>query len=68
MDGSSYGPRGVGFGFQPSPAPWQDQVGTTPLHEERDPPPEREWGLSAWQVVTAVLLIVAGCELIGWLS
>lgn len=30
--------------------------------------PEREWGLTAGQVVAAVLAILAACELIGLLS
>lgn len=32
---------------------------------EPEPLPEREWGLSAWQVVAVVVAIVAACELVG---
>lgn len=55
------------FAFQPSstgptstshPAPEPGREGPGPL-------PDREWGLSASQVVAVVLAIVAACELIG---
>lgn len=56
------------FAFQPGstgsnsstshPAPEPGREGPGPL-------PEREWGLSAGQVVAVVLAIVAACEVIG---
>ena len=58
MDGSHFGgTRDTGAGRLP--APW-----TTP-NPVPDPLPDREWSLSAGQVVAAVLVIVAVCELIG---
>ena len=48
---------------------WRGGLGSAPPEPEREPPPpEREWGLSAGQVVLAVLLIVAACEVIGVLG
>jgi hypothetical protein len=43
-------------------------VRTAPQPEPgREPLPDREWGLSAGQVVAVVLAIVAASELIGML-
>jgi hypothetical protein len=54
MDGSQWGGR---LGVREDP--WRE-----PEFEA-----EREWGLSAGQVVTIVLAIVAGCEVVGaWLG
>ena len=47
-----------------------DGLGAPP-EPGRDPGPalpEREWGLSAGQVVAVVLAILAACEVIGLLS
>ena len=44
------------------------QFSHRPQLEQRDPLPDREWGLSAGQVVAVVLTILAACELIGALS
>jgi hypothetical protein len=52
MDGSGFGPERAGF----RAAERRTEMGTLP---------DREWGLSAWQVVLVVLAIVAGSELIG---
>lgn len=52
MDGSGFGPDRTRF------------LAEEP-HLDTGPLPEREWGLSAWQVVLVVLAIVAGSELIG---
>ena len=61
MDGSQFGGERVqGSGFTPDPV-WPGSMG-------REPMPEREWGLTAGQVVAVVLAIVAACELIGALS
>ena len=65
MDGSSFGPgRTQGLGFHPqSDQGLGDREAAGP-----EPLPEREWGLSAGQVVVVVLSIIAVCELIGVLS
>ena len=65
MDGSSFGPgRAHGLGFHPqSDHALGDREAPGP-----EPLPEREWGLSAGQVVVVVLSIIAVCELIGVLS
>lgn len=55
-----------GFGFKPSPTRPLGTLGTAPEPPPgRDPMPEPEWGLSAGQVVAAVLVILAACEAIG---
>ena len=54
MDGSNYGGR---LTLDPEP-----------LRSGGDPPPDREWALSAGQVTAIVLAILAACELIGWLT
>ena len=71
MDGSQHGqafPRTfaghlarAGTGRAPAAIPVRD-------HEAQPPPqplPEREWGLSAGQVVVAVVTIVALCQALG---
>ena len=57
MDGSQ-------FSFAPGPFPGPDRLGPPP-EPRPDPLPDREWGLSAGQVVAVVLTILAVCELIG---
>lgn len=52
------GPRGL------SQAPEPGRGGAGPI---AGPVAEREWGLSAKQVVAAVLAIVVACEVIGLL-
>ena len=52
MDGSNFGPNRAGF------LPEERHLDTTPA-------PEREWGLSAGQVVAVVLAILAASEVIG---
>ena len=67
MDGSSFGPgRAQELGFHPrSDHALDDRAAPGP---GAGPLPEREWGLSAGQVVVVVLAIIAVCELIGVLS
>jgi len=52
------------FAFQPTTP--GNHATTTPPEPHRNNPdilPDREWGLSAGQVVAVVLVIVAACEL-----
>ena len=64
MDSSGFTTRG--FGFQPSPARPDCALGAGPEPGPgREAFPEPEWGLSAAQVVAAVLVILAVCEAIG---
>lgn len=59
MDGSHYARAFAPDETQPTPA-------ADPAHEPgRGPLPEREWGLSAGQVVMAVVIIVALCQALG---
>lgn len=62
MDGSNFAPRRAAPLVFPPQGP-----GHLPGHLP-GPLPEREWSLTAGQVVGVVLLIVAACELIGLLS
>ena len=55
--------QGTVYAFQPVLEKWG--VGPEPGGE---PVAEREWGLTAGQVVLAVLAILAVCEVIGLLA
>ena len=59
--------QGASLGFQAGTVPWERDA---PHEPGREPGPvaEREWGLSAGQVVAVVLVILAVCEVIGLLS
>lgn len=59
MDGS--------HGFVPSNRKW-DRITPGPDYGGGPALPEREWGLSAGQVVAVVLTILAVCEVIGLLN
>ena len=59
MDGS--------HGFAPGSSRGWERVTPGPDHGGGPPLPEREWGLSAGQVVAVVLAILAASELIGLL-
>ena len=52
--------------FQPNTTGGRNTTRTPqPHHHAPDPLPEREWGLSAGQVVAVVLAIIAACEVLG---
>lgn len=55
-------------GLKPEPSR-DGMMGMTPMAGPGEPGvPEREWGLSAGQVVAVVLAIVVLCEVIGLLG
>lgn len=52
--------------FQPSTTGGRNTTrAPEPSNYAPEPLPDREWGLSAGQVVAIVLVIVAACEIVG---